>query len=773
MKKIIVIGFSVVSSLLFAQTENVVVKKNLTLKDAVLKQYSDLSPKSIKDIKWISNTGNFSFQSDDMQTLMMQSSKGKSSEIITLEKLNAYLSTEFKHFYSLQWIDSENFLINSGVKYYTFNVKSKKGNLLAELPEGANNVDVNLSSSKIAYTMGKSLYAKVANNEVSVSDREHEEIVSGQAIARSEFGITNGTFWSEKGNFLAYYQKDETNVANYPLLDITTTPGDLNSIKYPMAGQESEMAKVGVYNFSIGKNIYLKTEGEKDQYLTNLSWSPDEKYVFIAVINRAQNHLKLNKYDAVSGDFVKTLFEEKNDKWVEPENPAYFISNSEFIWMSERDGFMNLYHYNTDGKLIAQLTKNKWVTTGILGYNKSKELFFTGMGDNPTEHHAFKVSIASKKQTQLTSEKGWHNVKYGEGGLVDEYSNTKTPRVVQLLTSGGVVTQKLLTAENPLKDYNIGEPDLFTIKSADGSTDLHCRMIKPSNFDEEKKYPVLVYVYGGPHAQLVTNSWLASAPLWMYYQAERDYIIFTVDNRGSANRGFEFESVIHRNLGDAEMEDQMKAVSYLKSLPYINPKRLAVHGWSFGGFMTTSLMLRQPGTFNVGVAGGPVTDWKYYEVMYGERYMDTPEENVDGYKKARLHNYTKDLKGKLLLIHGTIDDVVVMQHNLSLVQSFVDNEVQMDFFPYPMHPHNVRGKDRVHLMEKVLTYIEQNNKMGGMRNGGQGGPMNRQRLNNGESNEKFKEMREQRIKNMMQNKPVQNQNKPVQNRSFSKPVEKK
>jgi dipeptidyl-peptidase-4 len=256
----------------------------------------------------------------------------------------------------------------------------------------------------------------------------------------------------------------------------------------------------------------------------------------------------------------------------------------------------------------------------------------------------------------------------------------------------------------------MGSAEIKTIKAADGTTDLYTRLIKPSNFDPTKKYPVMVYVYGGPHAQMITNSYLDGANLWMYWMAEQGYLVFTVDNRGSDNRGFAFESVIHGRLGVNEMDDQLKGVEYLKSLPYVDGTRLAVHGWSFGGFMTTSLMLRKPDTFKVGVAGGPVTDWKYYEVMYGERYMDTPAENPKGFEEASTLNYVKDLKGKLLLIHGTSDDVVVMQNNLALIKKFVEAQKQVDFFAYPMHKHNVIGKDRVHLMTKVLNYIIENNK---------------------------------------------------------------
>jgi dipeptidyl-peptidase-4 len=259
-----------------------------------------------------------------------------------------------------------------------------------------------------------------------------------------------------------------------------------------------------------------------------------------------------------------------------------------------------------------------------------------------------------------------------------------------------------------MDEYALGVSEINSIKGKDGS-DLYYRMVKPSNFDPKNKYPVLVYVYGGPHAQMVTNSFNAGANLWMNWLAEQGYIVFTLDNRGSAERGFAFESQIHRQLGTVEMEDQLSGVEFLKSLPFVDSQRLAVHGWSFGGFMTTSLMLRHAGVFNVGVAGGPVTDWKFYEVMYGERYMDRPEENKEGYEANALTNYTKNLTGKLLLIHGTVDDVVVMQHNYSLIKKFVEDGKQMDFFPYPMHKHNVIGKDRAHLMEKILTYVIENN----------------------------------------------------------------
>ena len=370
---------------------------------------------------------------------------------------------------------------------------------------------------------------------------------------------------------------------------------------------------------------------------------------------------------------------------------------------------MHVYHYDSEGKLLGQITKGDWVVQSILGMDKKgKNLIVQGTDESGLNSFAYAINLKKGEVSRVPTEAGKHSFQLNSDGeqLIDSWSNLKTPSVVDVISTKGKKIENLLTAKNPLKDIKIGSTELVDIKAKDGTV-LHARVIKPSDFDAAKKYKVLVYVYGGPHAQMVSNRWLSGAPLWMHYMAEKGYIIFTLDNRGSANRGFNFENVIHRQLGTLEMEDQLAGVNYLKSLPYVDANRMAVHGWSYGGFMTTSLMLRKPGTFQVGVAGGPVTDWKYYEAMYGERYMDRPEENPEGYKTASLMNYVKNLEGKLLLIHGTSDPIVVMQHNFALVKKFVDEGIQMDFFPYPMHPHNVRGKDRVHLMRKVLDYVDE------------------------------------------------------------------
>ena len=702
-------------SLFIALSTQAQVKK-ITLEEGVLQQGRKFGADKLTGFQWIPNTTKYVYYTDAWSKMVTASTAdAKTIELITLAEINSALGTKLKNFFGTQWIDSSTLLISENGKYYSYSIISKTGKNIQETAEKSDNVTFDSKKENLAYTEDNNLFFLNKNKEkIAVTVNSDKNIVSGQTISRSEFGISGGIFWSPKATYLAFYQKDETEVADYPLLDITETPGKLVNLKYPMIGQKSEKPRVGIYNLTTGKTVFIfPKSGDVNDYVTNLSWSPDEKYILIAELNRGQNDMNLNVYEANSGNFVRTILNEKNNAWVEPEHDAYFPNSksNNFVWFSEKDGFQNLYYYSIEGKLIKQLTSNKFPAREIIGSNPAgTELFFKATGENGTNMLVYKVDLKGK-QTLITKDLGVHNVAISTDGnwFFDEYSNHSTPSK-SVLYNKNLKATTLLESKNKYEGYEMGTAEIKTIKAADGTTDLYTRLIKPSNFDATKKYPVMVYVYGGPHAQLVTNSYLDGANLWMYWMAEQGYLVFTVDNRGSDNRGFAFESVIHGRLGVNEMDDQLKGVDYLKSLPYVDGNRLAVHGWSFGGFMTSSLMLRKPDTFKVGVAGGPVTDWKWYEVMYGERYMDTPAENQKGFNEANTLNYVNNLKGKLLLIHGTSDDTVVMQHNFALVKKFVEAGKQIDFFPYPMAKHNVQGKDRVHLMTKVLNYIIENNK---------------------------------------------------------------
>lgn len=688
-------------------------EKTLSIQDAVLSYTNGLNPASLKNLNWLSNEPTYVYEKDS--ALVFYSAKNnKEVKKIDFSTVETFYPT-LKRFPNLIDISTSTFtfLNDNSIETYNYINHSKVNSIVFDA--NAENTDYCKKAQAVAFTEDNNLFiATPSNPKISVTNFDDKNMVAGQSIARNEFGIKKGTFWSPQGNYLAFYKKDENHVSDYPLVDITTYPASLKNIKYPMAGQGSELAAVGIYNVQTQQTIYLKIDTSDEHYLTNLSWSPDEKYIFLAEINRAQNHYNFNMYNVETGKLVKTLFEESNDHYTEPQFDAVFLpnSNTHFLWMSQKDGFMNLYEYKTDGTFVKQLTNFKWVITGILGFDKKGEyVFISGTGNDPREMHTFKVNLKTGKSVNLTPESGTHQSNLSSNGsyLLDSYTNLTTPTVTKMIKTVTVKTQTIFTAENPLKDYKLGTTEFVTLKNNEGDT-LYGKMTKPADFNPSKKYPVLIYVYGGPHAQLVTNSWLGGNSLWFNaFSTLNNYIVFTLDNRGSANRGFAYESIIHRHLGDAAIEDQLVGVQYLKSLPYVDANRMAVNGWSFGGFMTLSLMLREPGIFTTAVAGGPVTDWKYYEVMYGERYMDTPEENQDGYDKARVHNYIQNLKGNLLIINGSVDPTVVPQHEMTLLKAAVDKKVQLDYFTYPMHEHNVRGIDRVHLITKMTNYIVENN----------------------------------------------------------------
>ena len=567
---------------------------------------------------------------------------------------------------------------------------------------------------------GQSLYiAKTEGDTVLVAESENPQITYGQVVSRNEFGIEGGTFWSPSREHLAFYRKDESKVTTFPLLDITSRTGTLREIKYPMAGMGSENVQLGIYSLTDGKTVYVKAdEFGYDRYLTNITWTPDGSKILIQVLDRSQKHLKLNMYDVVTGDLIKTILTEDNEKYVEPRDPVWFLKGSSdlFIYRTDnRDGYRNLYLCDTEGN-IRRLTE----TDADVQYvaNDGKYVWYTSAEISPIENHLFRISVKPSpkglskakfgKPEQLTVAEGWHNIEMSPDltQYVDCWSNLTTPRVADLCSSDGKVIRNILTADDPTLDYAYTEISLGTVKSADGQYDNYYRLIKPIDFDPSKKYPTIVYVYGGPHSQMVTNTFLANLRRWEMHMAQRGYLVYVQDNRGTDNRGAAFEKAIHGQCGQAEMADQMEGVKMLMSLPYVDKDRIGVHGWSYGGFMTISLITNYPEIFKVAVAGGPVIDWKWYEVMYGERYMDHPERNPEGYAKTSLISKAKDLKGKLLICQGAIDPVVVWEHSLSFVRECVKNNVQVDYFPYPCAEHNVMGKDRIHLNDKITMYFE-------------------------------------------------------------------
>ena len=692
-------------SMAFAQ------KDTLNLSDAILGRWSQFAPERINGLQWVKDANQYSFIEGN--SIIIVDLEGNRQEI-ALSSINSHLSEDsLTRIPRISWVDSSTFKFQKKNEFFYYNYTTNSLTKVISINENAHNQEFSPSDIALAYTIDNNLFVQDSNNKtLQVTNDVNKGIVNGQAVHRYEFGISKGTFWSNNGNKLAFYKKDESMVSDYPLVNTNTRIAEANIIKYPMAGMASHNVTVGVFDLKGEQIIYLKTGEPKEQYLTNIAWGPNDKYIYIAVLNRDQNHMKLNKYDAQSGDFIKTLFEEQHEKYIQPLHPMLFVkgNDNEFLWRSERDGFDHFYRYTVDGKLMNQVTRGKWVVKDFIAFD-GNSVILTGTHHNALETQVYRSTLKASRSTMISKTEGIHRIKANYNGrfLLDSYKSLSNPGTIELIDHTGNSLKTLLQSKDPFENTEIAQTELYPIKADDG-TMLNCRMIKPSNFDESKTYPALVYVYNGPGVQLIYNTNLAGASLWMHYLANQEnYIVFTVDGRGSENRGREFEQAMFRNLGEVEMRDQITGVEHLKSLGYIDSNRIAVHGWSYGGFMTTNLMCTYPDVFTCGIAGGPVIDWKFYEVMYTERFMDTPQTNPEGYKNTSLLNKAKDLKGDLLMIHGSQDDVVVWQHSLSFVQKCVEEGVQLDYFPYPGHPHNVRGKDRVHLMRKVIDYVIEHN----------------------------------------------------------------
>jgi dipeptidyl-peptidase-4 len=710
---------------LFAISITIAQNKLLTIQDAVLKGRTSLAPKRLQALSFVPNSNGFSYIEKD--TLIVGNNvSGKTGKLISLNEINQSLKKLSKDtlekFSFIKWKDVTQFYFLNKKTELIYDIENKSISETDRKTEPTH-LEAYLKepvTGAYSYCKENNLYIVNNGKETQITnDGSYEIVYNGHNVHQNEFGIDGKNFWSPKGNYLAFYRMDQSMVTDYPIIDWTTRPAKNENIKYPMAGNKSHHVTLGIYDVKNNKTIFVKTDAsigsaasDPEQYLTNVAWSPDEKHIYIAVLSRTQNDMKLNEYDATTGNFVRTLFEEHDDKYTEPLHAMLFVKNNpkQFIWQSRKDGYTHLYLYNINGTLIKQLTKGKWEVKSENGFDeKGERLFFHANEQSPVNQDFYSVNLKSGEVKRLTYGNGFHTCTLDEKGIsfIDNYTSCYIPREYNIINTQTKKAVNIYKAENPIKEYKTGKWNLFTIKNNEG-TDLYCRIFKPVNFDSTKKYPVLVYLYNGPHSQMVTNTWMAGGELWYQYMAQKGYIVFTLDGRGTSYRGKSFEQAVHRQLGTKEMEDQLKGVEYLKSLPYVDGKRMGVHGWSFGGFMTTTLMTRSPETFKVGVAGGPVIDWTYYEIMYTERYMDSPQDNKEGYDKNNLLNYVDKLKGKLLMIHGAQDPVVVLQHSILYQKKAVDKGIQLDYYLYPGHEHNVLGKDRAHLMEKITNYFIDN-----------------------------------------------------------------
>ena len=691
--------------------------KEFTLEDLNFggTNYRNMVPQN----RWLTWWGDQLVRLDVEECYLVDKKTGKETPFLTVAEVNKWLGlapeSGLRALYNARfpYADQPLVMLNFGGKRQLIDFEQKKlvwqQSSVAEYQASS----FNTTSRHTAYVNGHQLYFRPADgsSDIQLTTDGSREIVYGRSVHRDEFGIHSGLFWSPDGMRLAFYRMDQSMVTDYPQVNLFTHIATHEPDKYPMAGQTSHEVTVGVYDVATGTTHYLKAGDPKDRYFTNVSWSPDAKTIYLLELNRDQNDCRLVSYDATTGDRLTELYRETDDKYVEPQHPITFLpwDASKFILQSQRDGYNHLYLFDTEGNELRQLTKGSWVVLDLVGFNaKSKSIIITSNESSPIQCNTWEVSVATGKRTLLDNGEGWHTPSLSASGryLADSYQAPEVPRNIEITDARTLKRTPYFSSPDPWEGYKVPQFSCGSLKAADGTTDLYWRMVRPADFDESKQHPVVVYVYGGPHAHLVDARWHYSSRSWETYMAQKGYITFILDNRGSEHRGKAFEQATFRELGQQEMLDQMCGVEYLKSLPYVDATRIGVHGWSFGGFMTISLMTNYPDVFKVGVAGGPVIDWKWYEVMYGERYMDTPEANPEGYAKTSLLAKAKDLKGKLQVITGYNDPTVVPQHCLMFIEACINAGTQPDFYAYPGEGHNMMGHKSVHLHERITQYFE-------------------------------------------------------------------
>ncbi|MBM4063358.1 MAG: hypothetical protein FJ265_20005, partial [Planctomycetes bacterium] len=532
------------------------------------------------------------------------------------------------------------------------------------------------------------------------------DLVYGSAAHRAEFGIERGLFWSPDGRFLAFSREDLRRVAPCAYQDLGTVPPSPVAGRYPMAGQPHAAVRIGVVDTTNASLCWLAADPGEDVYWTNVTFGP-EATVCVARVDRGQTSLELVRFDAITGERRATLLGEQDPEWVEPVHGPTFLPDGRFLWWSPREGHRHLWLYAPDGKLLQQVTKGAFDVQRLCALGADgKTVWYEASGEDPRQLHLFAVDLDGSELRQVTRERGTHRTELSPDGAMAAvvWSNLETRPSVRLLDLATGTAVALPQPPDPLAAFALPQQRLFQVV-AENDAVLYGHVALPPNLGEGQKCPVLLYVYGGPQQQLVTDQWFGGARLWLQAFAAEGYVVCRLDNRGTPNRGIEFEQVVHRRLGTIDVQDQLRAVEWLQQQPFVDPARIAVHGWSYGGYLTLRLLLLAPTTFACGVSGAPVTDWAMYETGWGERYMDMPQENPEGYAAASCLPLAGKLQRPLLLVHGTDDRTVVWAHSLRFVDRCVEAGVRIDYMPYPMQKHGLVGKSEAHFLRLMHDWL--------------------------------------------------------------------
>ncbi len=601
--------------------------------------------------------------------------------------------------------------------YYLYNLNTKK------LQKISNNkirlAEFSPNSKLISYIYRNNIYTyNIATNETKKITHKGlpNKIICGATdwVYEEEFGFTQAYEWSPDSEFIAYYIFDESKV---PEFSMDVFENDLypkqNRFKYPKAGERNSNVKINIINLKTNINTVAKINQKKEFYFPRMKWNNNSSQLFIQRMNRHQNHLELLSVNPSNGDFTLIL-EEKEATYIDTHsNLTFYDDDSFFLWTSEKNGYNHIYLYRTDGKEIRQITKGNWEVTEFYGFNqKTKTLYYQSTEKSPLKRDIYSINVFGKKKKLLSKNQGTNNAQFSKNYkyFINTHSSANSPNIIELYDYMGkfqrTIKESKKLNEN-LKDYNLTKKEFFDFKTTQG-VDLNGWMMKPVNFDENKKYPVLMYVYGGPGSQTVQDSW-GGQYMWYQMLCQKGYIIVSIDNRGTGGRGAKFKKCTYKELGKLETIDQIEGAQYLSSLPYVDNNRIGIWGWSYGGYMSSLCILKGSQYFNTAIAVAPVTNWRFYDTIYTERYMQKPDENPDGYDLNSPIHHVDSLTGNYFIIHGTADDNVHVQNTYEMVNALVKANKQFDLFVYPDKNHGIYGGyTRLHLFTKITEFITKN-----------------------------------------------------------------
>jgi dipeptidyl-peptidase-4 len=585
--------------------------------------------------------------------------------------------------------------------------KQLTNNTAAEVEE-----DFSPDGKSVSFVRGNNLFVVdiVAAREKRLTRDGGEKILNGYLdwVYEEELygrGNKRGYWWSPDSSAIAFLRMDETPVPKFVVVDHIPLRQTIEDTPYPKAGDPNPLVKLGIANVKNGVVRFVDTTKYKpeDSLVVRVDWSPDAKRVVYQMQNREQTFLDLNAADARGKS--TNLFQEKTPAWVDVNGNPFWLEDGSFLWESARTGWKHLYHYSGDGKLIRQITNGKWEVRNFVGVDEtSGYVYFTATEHSHIAEQAYRIKLDGSGLQRITQNEGHHSVNFNPTftHFFDTWSDINTPQQTRLFKSDG--TLERMINENKvevLKQYKLGKPEFLKVKTRDGF-EMEALMIKPADFDASKKYPVMSFTYSGPHAPQVRNAWGGNTLMWYHLLTQRGYIIWVCDNRSASGKGAESEWEIYKKFGVLELQDLEDGVSYLKSLPYIDASRIGLSGWSFGGFMT-SYALTHSTSFKIGIAGGSVTDWHLYDSIYTERYMMTPQNNPDGYKITSVINAAKDLNGKLLLVHGAIDENVHAQNTIKLAYELQKASKQFQLMLYPKNRHGIADPIQLKQMRQMMT----------------------------------------------------------------------